>query len=424
VIVATRVWRFFLVQIFLILGFSCSVQAMVWDNRYFPWFDQLYNASDSRHGYFDINAFFVVDRDAFRFEHRAAKGDQVVSLPELWGLLRLDDVGNAMTLAGLQNPIPQDWQWYSEFDAAMPSSLDGQGVAVACYAPIGKHFGIGANTFIMKVSSFVSVVPSPTAVSKLNLSTPGNQALFTQMMAEMYQELGITSTSYQEVGVGDVVVYGCIHDTHEYKYKFRKLDWGSYFGVIIPTGTQQSPYNLASVPLGGGYGMWGWFVAPFAEFELKDDLKFGFELRLTQRLDRCFTGRIPVANEQLLFAPVVGSIGIDSGVTVSFAPYFVFEDLRAGFGAQAKYTITVHEHDMFSAKFTDSDLTAHLKTASFYSGFTQEYFTIRLFYDVAHDKNWQKRPLCYLSWDVPMNHIAGRGFAKTNRVSLGCTVNF
>lgn len=400
------------------------MQAMVWDNRYFPWFDQLYTGSDSRHGYIDVNAFCVIDRDAFRFDHRAIKDEQVVWLPELWGELNVSEVGISMTAAGLLNPIPEDWQWFHDFSVLLPSRMDGQGVALACYTPIGDHFGIGANTFVMKLNSFVTAQPSADAIKKLNLTTPGNQALFTEMMNQMYKELGITGTSIQEVGVGDIVVYGCIHDTHEYKYKFRKLDWGAYVGLLIPTGTQQSPYNLASIPLGGGYGLWGWFVAPFAEFELKDDWIFGFELRLTQRIDRCFTGRIPVGKEQYLFAPLVGNVNVNSGITVSFAPYVAFQDLRAGFGAQVKYTLTMHENDVFSANISNLGLNARFGNASYYSGWTQEYLTVRLFYDIAHDKTWNKKPMAYLTWDIPMNHIAGRGFAKTNRISLGCIVNF
>lgn len=423
-IVATRFWRFFLMHLLFIFGSFSVMRPMVWDNRYFPWFDQLYTGSDSRHGFLDIAGFVVTARDAFRVEDRANKEEQVVSMPELWGELKIADVGAALTKVGLNNPIPADWQWLGDFGALMPSSLDGQGVSFSCYAPIGKHLGIGANGFIMKTSSFVCVLPGPESITKLNLETPGNQALFTQMMFNIYQELGIASTTSQQVGVGDIVVYVTIHDTHEYKYKFRKLDWGVHLGVLIPSGTQQDLSNLASVPLGGGYGLWGWFVAPFAEFELKEDWKVGIQGRLTQRIDRCFTGRIPIDNEQPLFAPMIGSIGIDSGITISVAPYFVFEDLRAGFGVQAKYTISIHENDQFSAKLNNPDLFAKFKNMNYFSQWCQEYATIRLFYDVAHDKTWKHRPLCYLAWDIPMNHIAGRGFAKTNRVSIGCNVNF
>ena len=423
-IVATRFWRLFLMQVFLIFGTSSIVYPMIWDNRYFPWLDQLYTGSDSRHAYLDVEGFFVTGGDAFRFEHRANKEEQIVSIPELWGELSLANVGTSLSLAGLNNPIPADWQWLSDFKALMPASLEGQGISFAGYTPIGKHFGIGASALMMKLNSFVCVLPHPDSVSKLNLDTPGNQALFTQTVDKIYKELGITSTTFQQVGVGDVVLYVSLHDTHEYRFKFRKLDWGIHLGVIMPCGLQRDPYNLASLPLGGEFGSWAWFAAPFAEFELKEDWKCGIQGRITKRIDRCFTGRIPLGKEQVLFAPIVGKIGIDSGTTFSVAPYVAFEDVRAGLGVQAKYTITVHERDQFFAKIADSALVPRFKDMNYFSGWTQEFATIRLFYDIGHDKMWKIRPIFSFAWDIPMNHIQGRGFAKTNRVSIGCNVNF
>jgi hypothetical protein len=150
----------------------------------------------------------------------------------------------------------------------------------------------------------------------------------------------------------------------------------------------------------------------------------GIQARITQRIDKCVTGRIPIGDEQPLFAPIVGKMNIDSGITGSIAPYFAFEDLQAGFGLLAQYTISVHEQDLFSANLSALDLIARPKKLNYFSGWTQEFATIKLFYDIGHDKNWEKRPFAYFAWDIPMNHIAGRGFAKTNRISLGCNVNF
>ncbi|MFA5998901.1 MAG: hypothetical protein WC747_02710 [Candidatus Babeliales bacterium] len=398
---------------------------MVWDNRYFPWFDQLYTGSDSRHSNLDVQGFFVTGGDAFRHQSRASKDEQIISYPELWGQLQLAEVGNSMVAVGLTNPIPADWLWLADFDVNMPSSLEGQGIALSGYASLTDHIGIGASAFVMNLNSMVSLVPTDETITKLNLKTPGNQALFTQTIQQMYQELGITSTTFNEVGVGDVVVYLNIYDVHEYRFKFRKIDWGMYLGLIIPSGTQENTANIASIPFGGPYGSsWGWFFAPRAEFELREDLKFGIQGRFTQRLNKCFIGRIPVGNEQPLFAPVIGSIGVNFDPTLSISAYFVFEDLRAGFGAQAKYTLSFHDHDTFKAQFKNSTLTPKLKSMNYYSGWTQEYATIRLFYDIGHDKTWEYRPIVYFTWDIPMNHLGGRGFAKTNRVSIGCNFNF
>lgn len=397
---------------------------MIWDSRYFPWLDQLYTGSDSRHAYLDLEGFFVTGGEAFRYQHRANKDEQIITIPELWGPLQLADVGAALVAVGKPNPIPADWQWLVDFNALMPCSMQGAGVSFSGYAPLGKHLGIGGSAFLMKLNSFVCVLPTPDSASKLNLKTPGNQALFTQMVDTMYQELGIVSTTFQQVGVGDVVVYLSIHDTHEYRFKFRKLDWGMHLGMIIPCGLRRDPANLASVPFGGEYGLWGWFAAPFAEFELKEDLKFGIQGRIIKRIDRCFTTRIPVGKEQPLFGPIIGKVGVDSGTTFSIAPYFAFEDIRAGLGLQAKYTITIHERDYFSSTLAESDVRPVFKDMNYYSGWTQEYATIRLFYDLAHDKTWKNRPFFSFAWDIPMNHIQGRGFAKTNRISIGCNVNF
>ena len=52
---------------------------MVWDNRYFPWFDQLYTGSDSRHSNLDVQGFFVTGGDAFRHQSRASKNEQIIS---------------------------------------------------------------------------------------------------------------------------------------------------------------------------------------------------------------------------------------------------------------------------------------------------------------------------------------------------------
>lgn len=411
-------------QLIVALGVSSDIFSMTWDNRYFPWFDQLYTGKDSRYANLDINGFFITGGDAYRLEPRANKDELKVSYPELWGELNLFEVGESLSAVGLNNPIPADWLWLQDFKARMPASIEGQGATVAAYAPITKHIGIGGNTMFMKTQALVSIVPDADAVSKLHLDTPGNQALFTQTIHKMYKELGITGSSVQEIGVGDIILYLSLYDVHEYKYKFRKLDWGVLLGVIIPSGLAQDPNNIASLPYGGDWGGWGWFLAPRAEFELREDLKFGIQARVTQRMDRSFIGRIPVGKEQSLFAPIVGCVGIDNGTTFSIAPYFVFEDLRAGFGMQAKYTLTVHERDEFFAKITNSSVTPRFQDKNFFSGWTQEYATIRLFYDVGHDKNWKHQPLAYFTWDIPMNHIEGRGFGITNRISIGCNVNF
>lgn len=423
-IVATRLLRNSLVCISVLVLYAVPSMAMVWDNRYFPWFDQLYIGADSRHAHIDANVFFVTGGNAYRYQHLAARDEQIISYPELWGNLNLTQVSNALVKVGKPNPLPPDWRWLSEFNALMPASLEGQGFRLSGYVPVAPHLGFGGSVVLLKLDAFVSVVPDKSSIDKLNLGAPGNQALFTETMQKIYQEIGMTSTALQEIGVGDVVLYAHLFDVHEYKYKFRKLDWGVLAGIIIPSGLKQDPTNLASIPFGGNFGGWAWFVAPRAEFDLRDDLKFGIQGRITQRFDHVFNGRIPVGDEQVLFAPLVGPVSIDQGTTYGIAPYFVFEDIRAGLGVQLQYTINVHEHDTFNANLLNVNYSANFSNAYCYSRWTQEYFTFKLFYDIAHDKDWKNRPTAYFSWDIPMNHVGGRAFARTNQVSIGCNVNF
>lgn len=422
-IVATRFWRNSIIGLCLFL-YTIPVMSMVWDNRYFPWFDKLYVGSDSSHPHLDTNVFFTTGGTAFRYHFRAAHDEQTIFYPELWGELNLVDVSKALVTVGKPNPLPADWRWLTEIKAQMPSSLEGQGCQIAGYIPISKHFAVGGSTLLFKMDSYVSVVPAAETISKLQLNMPGNQAIFLETMSRIYQEVGINSTTSQQIGVGDVVVYGHLFDILEYKYKMRKLDWGILAGVIIPSGMKQDPANLASLPFGGDFGGWGWFLAPRAEFDLREDLKFGIQGRVTQRLDHVVNTRIPVGDEQVLFAPIVGPVCINQGTTYGLAPYFVFEDVRAGFGVFLQYTVNIHEHDDFNVKLLNVKYSANMSNAYCFSRWTQEYLTVKLFYDIAHDKDWKNRPMAYFSWDIPMNHAGGRAFGRTNQVSIGCNVNF
>lgn len=424
-IVATRLWRNSLVCLTLLVVFHTNIiQGMVWDNRYFPWFDHLYTGNDSRKSNIDAQVFFLKGGDAFRYQSRSARDEQTISIPELFGQLDLVPVANSIVKSGKPNPLPDDWQWLSEIKAVMPCSLEGQGGLLTMYGAIAPHFGIGGSTLIMKLNNFVNILPAPESIDKLNLNTPGNLSVFDQTMQKIYQEIDMPCTCFQEVGVGDVVLYVNIYDVHEYKYKFRKLDWGVWLGCIIPSGLKYNPTNLGSIGFGNQYGGWGWFIAPRAEFELRDDLKFGIMGRITQRFDTCFTGRIPLDKEQSLFAPIIGSVGVDQGTTFGITSYFVLENIRAGLGVQIQYTINHHENDTFYAKVPGLSLSPKFRDMGYYSAWTDEYFSIKLFYDVAYDKFWKIRPNVYFAWDCPMNHLFGRGFGRTNKIALGCMVNF
>lgn len=410
----------------IIIGMLCLpgvVHSMIFDSRYFPWIDHMYTGSDHRHARMNVDGFLMIGGEAYRMEAKAAKDEQLISIPELWGQLRLTDVANALVLAGEPNPIPLDWRWLSDMSANMYDTLEGQGITVGGFVPVSSHFGIGGSTLMMHLNSIVRVRPSSDTVSKLYLNIPGNQALFTEMMFDFYQELGIKSTASQVTGAGDTVLYGALFGVKEYAYKMRKIDGCLLLGGIIPSGVTYSPTNLGSLPFGGN-GMWGAFIAPMVEIELKDDLKVGFQARVTQRFAKSVASRIPINDAQPLFAPFYGPVRVKSGISFTGTAYAAFEDIRAGFGVQLQYTATYHAEDKFCTNVVPEPLVPDFSNMTCRSSFVSEYLTLRIFYDVAHDRPWKNRPLITASWDIPRNYIGGKSFAKTNRVSLGCTVNF
>ena len=397
---------------------------MIADNRYFPWFDQLYTNSDSRYASFDMHGFFLSGRHGYCQQSRAKHEDNIVYFSELLGEVKLAEVGASLAQAGLTNPIPADWRWYADMKVRLPAFLQAQGLEMSGYVPVSKHIGFGASAVMMQLQTSVSMVPDGETREKLYLDAPGNQLLFSQTVQNIYKELGIKRTSFSQVGCGDVVVYLDLYDVSEYEYKCKKLDWGAWFGVIIPCGQPRDIHNLGSLPFGSECGSWGLFIAPRIEMELKDDLRFGIQGRVIQRFNRSIARRIPIGKEQQQFAPIVGSMEVDQEPTLMISPYLVVEDIRGGFGVQARYTLAVHPHDTFFAEIANSNLRPQLGDVDYYSGWVQEYGTIRLFYDMNHDKVSEYSPLVYVSWDIPMNHLAGRCFAKTNKIAIGCNFNF
>lgn len=421
--VASSDRRYFII-ISLVLFAVQTSYPMVMDNRYFPWIDQFYTGSNYKHGNLLVEGFFITGGDAYRTEDKANKDEQVVSLSEIYGELKLADVGKSLQNAGETNPIPADWQWLSDFKAKINNSLEGQGITIGGYIPITKHFGVGGSTLMMRLNSLTEIIPHSETVTKLYLDSPGNQARFTKMMSDFYDKLSICGTTSQEIAAGDTVAYISFHDVREYCIKMRTIDWGIWIGAIMPTGARWDQSNLGSLPYGGN-GMWGAFVAPRFEFELREDLKFGMHARVTKRFGREVQHRIPIGDEQPLFAPFLDSMYINPGVSFTGSAYVAFEDVSAGLGLLGKYTVTYHAEDTFSTNvLKEKSLTPNFKNLTYRSSFVSEYATIRLFYDVGHDKTWKHRPVISFTWDIPRNHIGGKAFGYTHRVSLGCTVNF
>lgn len=400
-----------------------SIHSMVTDNRYFPWFNHPYNGTDHQHGCFRFDPYFITGTSAWKITPGVRQVDQETGYPNLQGALDYYQLGQAYEIAGLENPIPADWQFDNDFPMDMPGSFQGQGIALTGYVPLTKHFGIGGTLLFLRLISQANIVPGATTTRVLNLASPGNQARLLEL-TEAFESMSQTQDGFlNESGVGDVDLYIRGYNVHEYIYFCRRIDSSVALGLLIPTGVQQSIHSVGSVPFGGN-GFWGWYLSPMVEIELKEDWKLGIVGRVQKRFAKTVLSRITVADESALFAPVIGDLYINPGTTFAIMPYFALEDIREGLGAMLQYSLIVHETDNFVDKRTVQVPAARFTNMLANSRWLSEYVTVEMLYDLSFGQPWSYKPLCTLSLDMPISIIGARGSARTHRITLGLTVDF
>ncbi len=224
-------------------------------------------------------------------------------------------------------------------------------------------------------------------------------------------------------GPSDIEVYIRLFDVQEYVYWCRKIDKSMAVGLFIPTGVLSTPNNIGSIPFGGD-GFWGWYFNQAIEIELKEDWKLGFEWRIEKRFAKTINHRICIAEESNLFAPVFGPLYINPGPTAALTPYVALENMREGLGLLFKYTYIVHQADYFKDMREDQTPAANFLNMTKNSRWAQEYATLEFVYDLSFKHEWSYKPLCTLTWDIPVNAMGSRGASQTTRVALGLTVDF
>lgn len=408
---------------------SLSLNAMVMDNRYFPWLPHVYNGTDHRHGSLSVDPFFITASTAFVTSPSLQKknngvGSREYGYPNLQGTLNYSDLASALELNGTTSPVPAQWQYLSDFSVDMPGTFEGQGFSVAGYVPVSNHFGFGGSLFFLRLVAQANLIPGETAKSKLNLTAAGNQAQFNELTKEFELLVNTQDGYWNQSGVSDIDLYIRAFDVREYVLWCRKLDTSVAAGLLIPTGVVSSNNHIGSVPFGGD-GFWGAYFSPSIEVELKEDWKVGFECRIEKRFPKTVEHRICIANESNLFAPVVGPLYINPGVTAAFAPYAALENFREGLGLLFKYTYVVHGEDKFQDQRIVQEPVANFSNMKTNSEWAQEYGTLELMYDLGFKhQGWSYKPLCTLTWDIPLNMLGSRGASQTTRVAVGLTVDF
>lgn len=406
---------------FILFCISSSLHGMVMDNRYFPWLPHVYNGTDHRHGCLYVEPFVITASSAWKIN--PGSRDKEFGYPNLQGSLDYYNLAQALVLDGYENPIPADWQWVNPFPVDMPGTFEGQGLSLAGYVPVSNHWGFGGSLFFFRLIAQANIIPNATTISKLNLTAAGNLAQFDELTKSFESIVGTQDGYWNQSGVSDIDLYVRAYDVREYMYWCRKIDKSVAVGLLIPTGVQSSPNNIGSVPFGGD-GFWGWYFSPIVEVELKEDWKAGFEWRIEKRFAKTIDHRICIAQESNLFAPVVGPLYINPGATAAFAPYVALENMREGLGILFKYTYIVHEADYFKDMRVVQVPAANLQNMTENSRWAQEYMTLELLYDLSFKHEWSYKPLCTLTWDIPLNALGSRGASQTTRVAFGLTMDF
>jgi hypothetical protein len=411
-----------LIRIFLIccaLLSAVSSRAMIYDNRWFPWYKSPYSRTKEKQSRIYGGPFIVM-------AHKAANDglDEDHRLFEVFGRYDENQVRQAIIDIGgpdfFDTPALQVFKG-REVIWRMSSKLSGQGVAVVYDQRISKYLSVGCSFFFMHL--FSRILFKLSKHIETTVTDDQEQALDIARRA-MNQFLHIEAPVQDRTGMSDFECYLRLGNVWDYTWKCRRIDAGLRVGAILPSGLSRTINNPASLPFGGN-GLWGVYVAGDAQLELKEDWSVGLLAQYNQRFSRVQTMRLPVAQEQQLFGALVGPVLIHPDLTLIVAPYAQLEGIRDGLGLRAQYTAVWHFKDMFTDFRSPPQPPAMITPLIKRSDWVAEYITLDAFYDFA--KVWQDESNALLltaKVDVPINWLVGEQAAKTVRLSFGIQLTY
>jgi len=402
-----------LVMAFISSSFSV---AMVYDNRFFPLFQRPRIDVDGLPSSFAIDYLMTTASRAFDND----EGE--TGIPELFGNLDLAVLGRGFTVSGRTNPIRSDLQAAnSRLPFDMEGKIQSQGLAFSYYQRLVPWLSLGFSWFFMRVNSRQLFIFQETSVPSLG---PGDILEINDTRRAMFSTLNLQASSSAQLGFSDIDSFLRVGWLWEYTLKFRRIDAGLNFGLLIPTGVMQQLDSPASVPFGGN-GHWGLYVSADALFELREDLKAGMLLRVSKRFANTKIRRMPAVGEPQIFGVVVGPARVSPGSTVIFSPYFVLENLRKGLGIGIYYTLTSHREDKWTDERPNKAVPVNLTQVDDLSSWGSDYVTLNVFYDFGKEK--VKRsvdPIVSFRWDIPATFFVTKRVVRTHEVALGIEFAF
>ncbi len=403
--------RFFIVIIFLLSVAYSS--AMIYDNRFLPEFKLPFSRTCEHQSRFYLAPTFMLAHKAY-----ADDIDDEVGIYDIFGTYNENNLRRAIIRIGgpdffdtpaLMNFKDKDVPW------RMHGKIDAQGFIMCYDQHLWGHWSSGLSATFMHLFARNNFTLIPADVTL----TVDDALALDEARRAMDQYLLLKPPVWEKVGLGDIEWYIRFGSVWEYMFKLRRIDLGGRFGVLMPTGVKRNSLNPASIPFGGN-GFWGIYVAGDFELEVREDWLVGGFLQLNQRFSRNETLRLPVADEQLLYGALAGSLLVQPDPTLILSLYAKLEGVRDGLGFRAQYTGVFHGEDSFIDRRSDQKIPLTLTKMFDRSSWQSEYITLDGFYDF--NKIWQEcsyMPVVNLMIDIPIKFFFAERVSKTNRVSLG-----
>lgn len=391
---------------------------MIFDNRYFPWIQYPYVTVANRCSHVTGDFFITTASRA------ADTSERDIGIAELSGYFDLSQFGYSFILGGIPSPLnPIYIPGQLPFD--MQGKLQSQGFSFSWQQYVGYNFTVGLWFLVMRSNSYIDFNFNFAKATTQTAPLTNNDIIaLDQTRREMFSQLGLACNHVHQHGPGDLDFYLRWADEYSYIYKLRNLQYGIRLGALVPTGVKRNIFEPASVPFGGN-GHWGVYGAFDGEFEVREDWKAGYYLRLSKRFAKTRIERLPVDNEPQIFGVLTGPVRINPGFTTSFFAYGQWEGLREGLGLRLQYTVVSHQHDHWTDERVVKAIPAKLDEVDKRSGWASEYVTLSAFYDF--DKLLIERghkPIVRAMWDIPVSLLVAQRFVKSYKVSLGLEFNY
>lgn len=404
-----------LLYIGLLIG-TCvinHVRAMVFDNRFLPLLQQPHLSIDGTRSQFSMEGMMATASKAFN-EHQ-----NDVPLPEIYGKFNQVDLANSIVALCKPNPLPSEYQGLV---AVIPWDVTGkrqmQGVRFFWHQNIVSWLATGFSWTFMSVNSRDEFFLNEEKIEG-KPTRPVESILFDDIRRSMFATVGLHEGNVQQSGFGDIDWFVRLGNMWEYTARFRRIDAGLKVGALFATGVTQMIDYPQSIPFGGNghYGMYG---AVDSMFELRENWKTGFVLRVSKRFPNTKIRRMPAGKEPVIYGAVVGQAEVNPGVTVTFDPYFLLEGVRKGLALGLNYTLIWHMEDKWCDRRECKVPAVCLGEVEGSSAWASEYFTVNVLYDFGKVKIKREfNPVLTFRWDIPSSLFIASRSSRTNCVSIG-----